>query len=232
MQHCKKRQAGIGGEGGVWYLGFGADLSAQGSPVTTLMLRGLPFKAQVSDIVRFFQGFGVAAEDAALVVREGEGRPSGEATVRFGSQEVAKAAQQKLHKKTMEWLSTRYIEVLSDHPILPKIEAACSAQFSSSPASISAPASAPATATPTTTTLLTGIGATIVSSSSGGCEITSLTSTGSARLHLQVGDRITSIGSVATSGKTDAQVKALIIGPAGSTISMVSARRLQPRFRH
>jgi len=65
----------------------------------------------------------------------------------------------------------------------------------------------------------------IAPSSSGGFEISGLTPTGNARLHLQVGDRIMSIGSVATSGKTDAEVKALIIGPAGSTISMVRARR-------
>jgi hypothetical protein len=70
----------------------------------------------------------------------------------------------------------------------------------------------------------TGIGATIVPSAAGGFEISSLTPNGTARLHLQVGDRIMSIGSVATSGKTDEEVKSLIIGPAGSTISMVITR--------
>jgi C-terminal processing protease CtpA/Prc len=71
------------------------------------------------------------------------------------------------------------------------------------------------------TVVNTGIGATIVPSSVGGFEISSLSATGTARLHLQIGDRIMSIGSVATSGKTDDEVKALILGPAGSTISMV-----------
>jgi C-terminal processing protease CtpA/Prc len=80
-----------------------------------------------------------------------------------------------------------------------------------------------ATNAPATTDLLTGIGATIVSSPLGGFEITSLTPSGSARVHLQVGDRIMSIGSAATTGKTVAEVKALITGPAGSTISMASA---------
>jgi hypothetical protein len=68
---------------------------------------------------------------------------------------------------------------------------------------------------------ITGIGATIVPSAAGGFEISSLSPNGTARAHLLVGDRIMSIGSVATSGKSDGEVKALILGPAGSTISMV-----------
>ena len=67
----------------------------------------------------------------------------------------------------------------------------------------------------------TGIGASIIPSGAGGFEITSLSATGNAAAHLQVGDRIMSIGSVVTTGKTDSEVKALILGPAGSTISMV-----------
>ena len=70
---------------------------------------------------------------------------------------------------------------------------------------------------------ITGIGASILPSPAGGFEISSLSATGNARLHLQVGDRIMSIGSVATSEKTDVEVKNLILGPAGSTISMVCA---------
>ena len=72
---------------------------------------------------------------------------------------------------------------------------------------------------------ITGIGATIVPSTAGGFEISSLSPNGTARAHLHVGDRIMSIGSVATSGKSDDEVKALILGPAGSTISMVVIAR-------
>ena len=68
---------------------------------------------------------------------------------------------------------------------------------------------------------ITGIGATIVPSAAGGFEITNLSATGNASSHLQVGDRIMSIGSVVTTGKSDSEIKALILGPAGSTISMV-----------
>ncbi len=68
---------------------------------------------------------------------------------------------------------------------------------------------------------ITGIGASIKPSAAGGFEILSLSSNGTARAHLHVGDRIMSIGAVATSGKSDDEVKALILGPAGSTISMV-----------
>jgi C-terminal processing protease CtpA/Prc len=89
-----------------------------------------------------------------------------------------------------------------------------------------------ATTAPATAELLTGIGATIVPSSLGGFEVISLSPSGSARLHLQLGDRIISIESIATSGKADAEVKALITGPAGSAISMVRSRRLQSRSWH
>ncbi len=67
----------------------------------------------------------------------------------------------------------------------------------------------------------TGIGASIAPSAAGGFEVLSLSATGNASKHLVVGDRILSIGAVATTGLSDAAVKALILGPAGSTISMV-----------
>ena len=67
----------------------------------------------------------------------------------------------------------------------------------------------------------TGIGASIAPSAAGGFEVLSLSATGNASQHLVVGDRIMSIGAVATTGLSDAAVKALILGPAGSTISMV-----------
>ena len=67
----------------------------------------------------------------------------------------------------------------------------------------------------------TGIGASIAPSAAGGFEVLSLSATGNASQHLVVGDRILSIGAVATTGLSDAAVKALILGPAGSTISMV-----------
>ena len=70
---------------------------------------------------------------------------------------------------------------------------------------------------------LTGIGATIGPSPDGGFQIISLAPKGSASKHLQVGDRILSIGSIDISGKSDADLKSLIVGPADSLISMESA---------
>jgi len=70
---------------------------------------------------------------------------------------------------------------------------------------------------------LTGIGATIIPSADGGFEIISLAPNGSASKHLQVGDRILMIGAVSLSGKSDAEAKSLILGPAGSAIDMESA---------
>jgi hypothetical protein len=68
--------------------------------------------------------------------------------------------------------------------------------------------------------------ATIEPSAAGGFEITSLEAAGTARLHLHVGDRIMTIGSVdITSGWSADDVRELLRGPAGSPISMVG---LQP----
>jgi C-terminal processing protease CtpA/Prc len=54
--------------------------------------------------------------------------------------------------------------------------------------------------------------------------ISSLSPTGNARLRLKTNDRILSIGSVPTSDVTDVEeIKRMILGPAGSLISMVCA---------
>jgi hypothetical protein len=68
---------------------------------------------------------------------------------------------------------------------------------------------------------ITGIGASIKVSPFGHFEISCLAPAGNARHNLQVGDRIISIGSVTTMGKTVDEVKALILGRACSTISLV-----------
>jgi hypothetical protein len=77
--------------------------------------------------------------------------------------------------------------------------------------------------TPASSGSLTGIGATIIPSSDGGFDVISLAPNGSASKHLQVGDRILMIGDVPLSGKSDAEVKSLILGPPGSVIDMESA---------
>jgi hypothetical protein len=70
----------------------------------------------------------------------------------------------------------------------------------------------------------TGIGASILPSPAGGFQISSLSTVGTARVHLKLHDRIMSVGDIDTSGKSDVQeIKRLILGPAGSIISMVSA---------
>jgi ubiquitin len=74
-----------------------------------------------------------------------------------------------------------------------------------------------------------GIGATIEPSAAGSFEITSLNAAGTARLHLHVGDRIVTIGSVnITAGWSAEDVKELIRGPAGSTIFMVGSHPPPP----
>jgi hypothetical protein len=69
-----------------------------------------------------------------------------------------------------------------------------------------------------------GIGASILPCPAGGFVISSLSPTGNARLHLKVNDRIMAVGSVPTFDETDVEeIKKLILGPAGSLISMVCA---------
>jgi hypothetical protein len=74
---------------------------------------------------------------------------------------------------------------------------------------------------------------TVEPSAAGGFEITSLEAAGTARLHLHVGDRIVTIGSVdITSGWSAEEVKELIRGPAGSPISMVGSHPPPPPPSH
>ncbi|XP_029915035.1 G-rich sequence factor 1 [Myripristis murdjan] len=69
-------------------------------------LRGLPFSCTEADIVHFFQGLDIV-EDGVTIVLDRRGRNSGEAYVRFSSQEEADKALQR----DREVMGNRYIEV-------------------------------------------------------------------------------------------------------------------------
>ncbi|KAJ4894169.1 RNA-binding (RRM/RBD/RNP motifs) family protein [Raphanus sativus] len=71
-----------------------------------LRLRGLPFSAGKEDILDFFKDFDLS-EDSVHVTVNGEGRPTGDAFVEFGSAEESRAAMVKDRKM----LGSRYIEL-------------------------------------------------------------------------------------------------------------------------
>ncbi|KAH0880064.1 hypothetical protein HID58_067458, partial [Brassica napus] len=71
-----------------------------------LRLRGLPFSAGKEDILDFFKDFDLS-EDSIHVTVNGEGRPTGDAFVEFGSAEESRAAMVKDRKM----LGSRYIEL-------------------------------------------------------------------------------------------------------------------------
>lgn len=78
----------------------------------TLRMRGLPFSATAQDVVDFFKGFGVRAEDVTLMKRA-DGSPSGEAVVQFAREELA---QNAMRERNMDHMKNRYIELFPAKP--------------------------------------------------------------------------------------------------------------------
>mmetsp|Transcript_14150 Transcript_14150/g.32979 ORF Transcript_14150/g.32979 Transcript_14150/m.32979 type:complete len:831 (-) Transcript_14150:390-2882(-) len=74
----------------------------------TVKLRGLPYRASMQDIRTFFEKLKIAPNGIRILMN-GQGRPSGEATVHFGSTQVA----QRALKKDRQYMGGRYIEVFS-----------------------------------------------------------------------------------------------------------------------
>nr|XP_019960357.1 PREDICTED: G-rich sequence factor 1-like [Paralichthys olivaceus] len=73
---------------------------------SVVRIRGLPFSCSEADIVKFFSGLDIA-ENGIMVVPDHKGRNSGEAFVRFTSQEAASGALQR----DRHLIGSRYIEV-------------------------------------------------------------------------------------------------------------------------
>lgn len=78
--------------------------------VSTLRLRGLPYRATVEDVLAFFEGYEVVA-DMVRMGRDRDGRASGECWVSFGSEEEASRAQRERNK---EHIGDRYVEIFRD----------------------------------------------------------------------------------------------------------------------
>ena len=72
---------------------------AQPRPPASL-LRGLPFKVQVADVLRFFNGYAVAPHGVWILTRR-DPRPTGDAFVQFADERHAAAAAQACHGQSM-----------------------------------------------------------------------------------------------------------------------------------
>lgn len=78
-----------------------------------LQLRGLPFRATLTDIQRFLGEHAhhlITSEPAIKLLLNKDGRPSGFAKVQFATQQAAQQCRDALHKRQM---GDRYIEVLA-----------------------------------------------------------------------------------------------------------------------
>lgn len=72
-------------------------------------MRGLPYKIQTPDIVKFFDGHGNVTE-SSVFVEEFNGKRTGSALVIFDDEETAQTAKEKLHKKEIG-TDGRYVEL-------------------------------------------------------------------------------------------------------------------------
>merc|ERR1719444_741398 len=83
-----------------------------GNPIFVKM-RGLPFSAIKEDVLHFFSGFQLTAADVTIGIN-GDGRPSGEAYVRFFGEQHAKEA---IRSRNRERMDHRYIELFPMSPL-------------------------------------------------------------------------------------------------------------------
>ena len=72
-------------------------------------MRGLPYKIQTPDIVKFFEGHGNVT-DSNVFVEEFNGKRTGSALVIFDTEEIAQKAKDELHKMEIG-TDGRYVEL-------------------------------------------------------------------------------------------------------------------------
>eukprot|EP00878_Enallax_costatus_P015584 GHUV01016324.1.p1 GENE.GHUV01016324.1~~GHUV01016324.1.p1 ORF type:complete len:208 (+),score=38.75 GHUV01016324.1:247-870(+) len=77
---------------------------------SVVKMKGLPFKASLEDVLKFYTGFSITAQSIYLK-RHPDGRPSGEAFVVFDSPEEAQRACQKDRETFGEKFGDRYVRV-------------------------------------------------------------------------------------------------------------------------
>ena len=63
------------------------------------MVRGLPFKIQISEIIEFFDGYGKIAEENIFVEESAPGRRTGVGLIIFETEDCAQDAKSALNKQ-------------------------------------------------------------------------------------------------------------------------------------
>lgn len=63
-----------------------------------LLIKGLPFKIQVREIVKFFEGFGTISSDNIFVEESAPGRKTGLGLVIFESEDLCQEAKEAMNK--------------------------------------------------------------------------------------------------------------------------------------
>ena len=78
-----------------------------------LVMRGLPYKIEASEVVGFFDGYG-KMQESDVHIEEFNGRRTGSALVFLESAEVAQDAKEKLNKKTIG-TESRWVELFDSN---------------------------------------------------------------------------------------------------------------------
>jgi RNA recognition motif-containing protein len=63
------------------------------------LIRGLPFKIQISEIIEFFDGYGKIAEENIFVEESAPGRRTGVGLIIFETEDFAQDAKSALNKQ-------------------------------------------------------------------------------------------------------------------------------------
>ena len=82
-----------------------------GNKDRALVMRGLPFRVKLEEIIEFFSGYGKLAEED-IFVEEEAGRRTGSGLVIFENEDIAQDAKDALQKKE---IGGRWIQLLDQH---------------------------------------------------------------------------------------------------------------------
>lgn len=82
-----------------------------GNKDRALVMRGLPFRVKLEEIIEFFSGYGKLAEDD-IFVEEEAGRRTGSGLVIFENEDIAQDAKDALQKKE---IGGRWIQLFDQH---------------------------------------------------------------------------------------------------------------------
>jgi heterogeneous nuclear ribonucleoprotein F/H len=109
----KAQSRGSGGDRGSGGGGGGEDVKLSdhvndGNKDKTLVMRGLPWKVTMEEIVEFFDGY--TLKDSDIVIETKDGRRTGSGLVVFESEDLAQEAKDALNKQTIG-AAQRYVDL-------------------------------------------------------------------------------------------------------------------------